>query len=162
MRIKGKERLSSWDGDWEGRIYERIGELGFQKYSDYLLARRGRSYRELAAELSRDDNVAPVAPVQLERLHALTVTAADRRDAILDSFVRFLRGALRKGWGVGIHWQTNVIGDLSSWHVNWGQGDELDEFEREVIGMHPELGWTPKDSDDPIIQEAARRVWSKG
>ena len=57
MRIKGKERLSSWDGDWEGRIYERIGELGFQKYSDYLLARRGRSYRELAAELSRDDNV---------------------------------------------------------------------------------------------------------
>ena len=162
MKTTHKEALSSWDGDWEGRIYERISELGFQKYSDYLLARRGRSYRELAAELSRDENVAPVAPVQLEHLHAQTVNKADRRDAILDSFVRFLRGALRNGWGVGIHWQTNVIGDLSSWHVTWGQGDELDAFEREVFGMNPEPGWTPEDSDDPIIREAARRVWSKG
>ena len=90
------------------------------------------------------------------------MSAADRRDAILDSFVRFLRGTLRKGWGVGIHWQTNLFGDLSSWHVTWGQGDELDEFERKLFGMHHEPGWTPKDSDDPTIQEAARRVWSKG
>lgn len=160
MKTKYKEALSSWDGDWEGRIYERIRELGFQKYSDYLLARRGRSYRELAAELCRDENVAPVAPVQLEHLHAQTVSAADRRDAIFDSFVRFLRGALRKGWGVGIHWQTNVTGDLSSWHVTWGQGDELDTLERELFRMNPRPVWIPEDSDDPIIQEAARRVWS--
>ena len=159
MRIKGEDRLSAWDGDWESRIYERINELGFESYGDYLQARRGRSYRELAAELSKDDNAAPIAPVQLQHLHAQNVSPAQRQHAILDSFVRFLRGALRKGWGVGIHWQTNVIGDLSSWHVTWGQGDELDAFERQVFGMNPKSGWIPKDSDDPIIQEAARRVW---
>src|SRR5262245_9212994 len=162
MRIKGEDRPSAWDGDWQGRIHERIKELGFQNYRDYLLGRRGQSYRELAAELSRNENVSPVAPVQLEHLHAQTVSATDRQDAILDSFVRFLRGALKNGWGVGIRWQTNVIGDLSSWHVTWGQGDELDAFEREVFGMNPEPGWTPEDSDDPIIREAATRVWSKG
>ena len=96
-----------------------------------------------------DQNRAPIAPVQLEHLHARSVSPAERREAILDSFARFLGGALRKGWGLGIHWQTDVIGDLSSWHVTWGQGDDLDAFEQEVFRMNPDPGWIPRDSEDP-------------
>ena len=160
MTTKGHGVISPWDGNWEERIYERIKQLGYSTYRDYLQARRGDSYDKLAAELSRNTDAAPIAPVQLEHLHPRTVHPAERRDAILDSFVRFLRGALRRGWGVGIHWQVDVIGELSGWHVTWGQGDDLDAFEGEIFRMNPEPGWIPNDSDDPIIQEAARRVWS--
>src|SRR5262249_18048637 len=92
MRMKGKERPSPWDGDWEVRVCQRINELGYGAYLDYLQARRGVSYDALAAELSKDENAPPVAPVQLEHLHAQSVSPAERRDAILDSFVRFVRG----------------------------------------------------------------------
>jgi hypothetical protein len=159
MKTKDSERLSAWDGDWEGRINETIKKLGYETYSDYLLARRGRSYRDLAAELSRDETAAPIAPVQLQHLHAQTVSPAGRREAILDSFARFLRAALRKGWGVGIHWDTDVLGAMACWFVTWGEGAELDALRREIFRMNPEAGWVPKDSDDPILQEAARRVW---
>ena len=162
MTIKGRKLLSPWEGDWEARLNHRIKQLGYATYRDFLQSRRGVSYDELAKELSRDKDEAPIAPVQLEHLHARTAGPSEKREAVLDSFVRFLRGALRKGWGMGIHWQTDVIGELSGWYVTWGEGPELDAFRREIFRMNPEPGWIPKNSDDPIIQEAARRVWSKG
>jgi len=93
-------------------------------------------------------------------MHAWNVTPTERKDAILDAFVRSLRGALKKGWGLDKYWDTDVIGALSGWHVTWGEGKELDAFDREVFRMNPPAGWIPKDLQDPIIQEAARRVWS--
>jgi len=159
MTTKDTRVLSAWDGDWEERIRQRITKLGYSTYREYLRATPGVSYRELAAELSKDDDAAPIAPVQLEYLHARSVSPADRRDAVLDSFVRFLRGALTIGLGVGTLWKIDVIGDLSGWDVIWGQGDELDAFEGEIFRMNPTPGWIPKDSDDPLIQEAAKRVW---
>jgi len=54
MRMKGKERPSAWDGDWKVRVCQRINELGYGTYLDYLQARRGVSYDALAAELSRE------------------------------------------------------------------------------------------------------------
>jgi len=115
----------------------------------------------MAAELSRDPDAAPIAPVQLERLHAWTTRPEDRRDEILDSLVRYLRESLRKGWGVGIHWQLNANIALSFWLSNWGykDKDELRALEHEIRQLNPEAGWIPKDADDPIIQEAAKRVW---
>jgi hypothetical protein len=161
MKTKGKETLSAWDGDWRERIYQGFRKLGFETYQDYLRARRGRSYEELASELSADTNAAPIAPVQLERMHAWTVSPEDRHNEILDSLVRYLRESLRKGWGVGIHWQLNANIALAFWLSNWGykDKDELRALEREIRGLNPEAGWIPKDSDDPILQEAARRIW---
>ena len=162
MRTDKKNEISAWEGDWEARIYQRIEDLGYTTYQDYLRARQGRSYDYLADELSKGIEGAPTAPVQLEHLHAQTADPAERLDAILDSFARFVGGALRRGWGVGIHWKVDVIGALSSWYVTWGEGPELDAFRREIFRMNPEPGWIPKNSNDPIIQEAAKRVWSKG
>jgi hypothetical protein len=160
MRTKGKEGPSAWEGDWEGRVHQRIRQLGFTTYRDYLQARPGVSYDDLAAELSRDKALPPIAPVQLERMHAWTVNPDERKDAMLDSLVRYFRGTLRRGWGVGIHWEINAITALSFWSVNWGEGPELDSLEREIRQLNPEPGWVPQDSGDPIIQEAARRAWA--
>jgi len=88
------------------------------------------------------------------------VSPAERREAILDSFARFLRPALKRGWGNGIYWDTDVLGAMSSWFVNWGEEPELDAFRREIFRMNPPKGWVPANSDDRILQEAAQRVWS--
>ena len=80
---------------------------------------------------------------------------------ILDSLARYLREGLRKGWGVGIHWEIDAIIALSFWSSNWHQDEgELRALEDEIRRMNPEPGWVPIDADDPILQEAARRVWS--
>ena len=160
MRTKGSEALSAWEGDWEERIYQRIKELGYSTYLDYLKARRGHSYEDLATELSGDRDQSPVAPVQLERMHSQAVGPDERQDAIMDSFARLLRGELRRGWGVGKYWETDVFAAMAFWFVSWGEGPDLDAFRREILRMKPPEGWLPEGSDDPILQEAARRVWS--
>jgi len=78
---------------------------------------------------------------------------------MLDSLVRYLRGPLKKGWGVGIYWEVNAIAALSFWSVNWGEGPELKALERELRQLNPAQGWLPQDSEDPILQEAAKRAW---
>ena len=158
MRIRDKESLSAWDGDWEERIYERIKELRYLNYRDYLRARAGRSYRDLAKELSGNEGIAPIAPVQLQHLHAQSVTPAERQEAQLDSFVRFIRPALKKGWGVGIYWDTDVLGAMACWFVTWGEEPQLDAFRREILRMNPPEGWKPDSSLDPIIHKAARSI----
>src|SRR5215471_5333952 len=160
MTIKNKEGPSAWEGNWQERIHERLNALGYRTFCDYLRGRPGWSYRELAKELSTGEETTPVATVQLERMRAWSVAADERQDAILDSFARHLRGALKKGWGVGHYWDTDVIGTLTGWFVSWGEGADLDAFRREVFRMNPKAGWIPKGADDPILQEAAQRVWS--
>jgi hypothetical protein len=160
MKTKIKQALSAWEGDWEKRVHQRIEELGYSTYWDYLQARRGHSYEDLAEELSRGRDEAPIAPVQLERMHSQAVPPGEQHDEILDSFARFLRGELRRGWGIGSHWETDVLAAMAFWFVNWGERPELDAFRHEILRMKPEPGWLPKDSRDPILQEAARRVWS--
>jgi len=162
MRTRAKEALSAWDGDWQVRIAEGYRKLGYETFQDYLRARRGRPYEELASELSADGEAAPIAPVQIERMHAWTVSPEDRHDEILDLLVRYHRESLRKGWGVGIHWQVNANIALAFWLSNWGDKDKdsLRAFVHEILRLSPEAGWIPADSDDPILQEAARRVWS--
>jgi hypothetical protein len=159
MRLRKKTLAPAWRGAWETRIARRIKELGYDTYPDYLAARPGQSYWQIAQELSRDEDV---APVQLQRMHASHVKAGDWERAVLDSFARYLRGALRRGWGLDKYWESSVAGALSSWYVTWGGGPELDAFEREVFLLHPKPGWIPKDSEDSILREAARRAWRCG
>src|SRR5215813_3703634 len=108
MKTRGKQMLSAWEGDWEKRVDQRIEELGYSSYLDYLQARRGHSYEDLAEELSRGRSEIPIAPVQLEKMHSPAVGPDERDDAILDSFARLLRGELRRGWGIGKYWETDV------------------------------------------------------
>ena len=158
MQTKSNQKAPAWEGDWQARIARRIKELGYDTYLDYLAARPGQSYWQIAEELSRGEDV---APVQLQSMHASHVKAGDWERAVLDSLARFLRGALKKGWGLDKYWWSSVAGALSSWYVTWGGGPELDALERELFLLKPEPGWIPKDGEDPILLEAARRVWPK-
>ena len=148
--------VNTWDGDWKGRITLRVKQLGYLSYLDFLIARPGQSYDQMARELGND-----VAPVQLEWLHANSTNDSDRIEAIIDSLARYLGGALRKGWALDKYWETSLIGAFANWYVMWNSRPELYAFQKEIYLMNPEPGWIPKDSADPILSEAAKRVWSR-
>jgi hypothetical protein len=110
----------------------------------------------MARELSENDDV---APVQLERLHAASADVEHREDAMLDSLTRYLREALRRGWGVGTRWRGSLAAAFTSWNVTWGGGAELDQLERALLQLSPPSGWVPDPSGDLLLSNAARAAW---
>jgi hypothetical protein len=153
MKTRGEQMLSAWEGDWEKRICQRIDEPGYSTYLEYLQARRGHSYEDLAEELSRGPDAIPIAPVQLEKMHSQAVGPDERQDAILDSFARLLRGELRRGWGIGKYWETDVLTAMSFWFVGWGEGPELDAFRQEILRMKPPLGGYQRIQTTPFSEK---------
>jgi hypothetical protein len=141
----------AWRGDWQDRIAQRIREAGFDSYAAFLEAKPGLSYAEMARLLGDKEDI---APVQLARLHASSIQPRDRERAIVDSLTRFLRGSLKKGWGLGKYWQSDVGGALASWKVTWGSGPELNKLESALHAVGPPSGWIPEAEADPILQRA--------
>ncbi len=43
-----------WSADWRFKVYERIAARGFSQMSEWLAARPGATYKQLAAELGDD------------------------------------------------------------------------------------------------------------
>jgi hypothetical protein len=91
----------------------------------------------------------------MERLHAEIASrdSASRRGAILDSLARFLRGALKKGWGSGRYWQSSVTGALASWMVTWGGTEDLRKVKMSLFAKRPPIGWIPEPTNDPLLRQ---------
>lgn len=137
---------------------ERIRARGFEGVSAFLHGNSGLSYGELAQLLAQGDDV---ASIQLERLHA-EIAEEDqqaRKAAVRDSLTRFLRGALRTGWGHGKYWESRVGSALASWTVTWGGGDELQRVKKALFSLRPPPGWIPGPEDDPILAQAFDLGW---
>ena len=101
-----------------------------------------------------------VAPVQLERLHAEIAghDSASRRGAILDSLARFLRGALKEGWGSGRYWQSSVTGALASWTVMWDGTEDLRKVKEALFARQPPVGWIPEPTNDPLLRQVLEQA----
>ena len=150
-----RETAPAWRGDWESRVTLRLKLMGFDSYESFLVANPGVSYDEIARLIGEGGDV---APVQLQRLHASMVKAEQRELAVLDSLGRYLRGALRKGWGVGKYWESALMAALASWHTTWGGGEELDRLQNALFAAKPSMGWVPEPKDDPLLQKAASQA----
>jgi len=157
MNRKDDADVPAWRGDWRGRIAERIRATGHQNLAAFFEAHPGLSYVELAEMMGATGDV---APVQLERLHVELPGQdnASRREAILDSLARFLRGALKKGWGCGRYWQSNVTGALASWTVTWGGTEDLQKVKAALFAKSPPVGWIPEPTNDPLLREVFNQV----
>ena len=143
-----RETVPAWQGDWEARIMLRVKALGFESYDAFLHANPGMPYDQMARLLGEGD----LAPVQFERLHAASTAPDQRAVAVLDSLARYLRGALKKGWGVGKYWESDLMGALAGWHTNWGGGEDLDRLQKTLLGAKPPMGWLPEPKDDPLLR----------
>jgi hypothetical protein len=146
-----RETAPAWRGDWQERVRERIRQRGSESLQAYLKGNAGVPYSDLARDLAVGDDI---APVQLERLHAQETVPEQRQGAVFDSLTRFLRGSLKKGWGVGRYWESDVIGTLVSWSVTWGRSKDLDQVERALFSIPPPTGWKPEPQGDPILNRA--------
>jgi hypothetical protein len=149
-----RETVPAWQGDWEARITLRIKAMKYESYGAFLEANPGLSYDEIARLLGEGD----VAAVQLQNLHASGASAEERPTAVLDSLTRFIRGALKKGWGVGMYWEGNLMGALASWKVTWGEGDDLDRLQSALFASSPPSGWLPEPKDDPLLRRVAKEA----
>lgn len=131
---------------------------GFGSLGAFFDATPGVSYSELAKLLSEKEDV---APVQIERLHREVTGDSDEavRRAALDSVTRFLRGALKKGWGCGRYWQSNVVGALGSWAAMWGGGPQFQGVKVALFSLNPPTGWIPEPANDPLLVTAFERGW---
>jgi len=152
--LSGKHHAdaAAWRGDWHARIDERVRAIGHHSFQEFFDSHSGLSYVELAQMVGPTGDV---APVQMERLHAEVAGGNDasRRGAILDSLTRFLRGALKKGWGSGRYWQSSVTGALASWVVTWGGTEDLRQVTVSLFAKRPPTGWIPEPKNDPLLTQ---------
>jgi len=145
------------------QIQERLKSAGFSSLSDYLAARPGVPYTELADELGEE-----VLGMNLTALHMQT--AADKRQAAMDSLVRAFRQVLTQGWTLTDATQEGVDRDMvniKAW-AYWTSmlrecrpnEDVLDTI-WEYINQHAKPGWVPMTIADPIIVGAFEVAWPR-
>lgn len=152
---------TAWSSDWKRKALEQVKALGFETLIDYVNAREGRTFEELASELG-----SAVAPIQVEMLYLsegrnsgrLVECAAECLARVI--IERFRRG---RGWGTGVRLEYRTTGALVDWKVSVMRdaGDAgLSEDKLNAIStalrdvVRPPAGWMPRNGKDPYIQRA--------
>lgn len=149
MKTEDEERV--WTADWEARILNRIRSRGFETLSLFFVAHPGLSYFELADLLSERGDV---AAVQLQYLHAASAEDSGKMETMCDSLARFLRGALKRGWGLDKYWESAVAGAFASWTVMWEEVPWARKVVSQLFSLNPPAGWIPTGSTDAWVQKA--------
>lgn len=145
----------------EKRVIDRVMALGFPSLNEYLAARVGVSYTQLADELGDG-----ILGMQLYMLHMQG--AEDCRAFAADSLVRALRQVLTSGWDLTDSPQPNVdrsfvnITAWSYWTTILGKcspGEDVVDQIWEHIRANAKPGWLPATVDDPLLVEAFNAAW---
>ena len=142
---------STWQEDWPLRVYERIGERGFNSLSEFIDSRPMVSLRGLAQELGPG-----IATVQLEALWIREAQERDNLGHLLGSLlIRRLRHAIPDGWTTGDEFDFN----LASGFATWGRAADaaLPQSEQTRLweylrGLSPETGWLPTVPYDALTR----------
>ncbi|MCK6576323.1 hypothetical protein L6V77_35185 [Myxococcota bacterium] len=151
--------VSPWRGDWERRVAERVGALGFESVEFFVQSRRGRPFGELAKELGED-----VAHMQIERMY-LSECNEDGRlvEAAAECLARTIIERFPRGWGIGVRLDYRTASALAAWisdMLHRVEQSELTEAALDAIAdalqkTHPPpKGWLPENGQDPLIQRA--------
>lgn len=158
-----------WSADWRFKVYERLAARGFSQMSEWLAARPGATYKQLAAELGED-----VAPIQVTRLQlAEAVRSGQLKEASKDVLVRYLREYMPAGWGRKPPGQEEFDLDflqtapVVSWAVSIGEvAPDAEKMIKDAVSEGLKAitapDWVPRDASDPIIGEIFDRAWLVG
>lgn len=145
----------------ERKIVERVQALGFASLGDYLAARVGVPYTDLADELGSGVLGLHIAALQMKH-------AANPRAAAADALVRALRQVLTKGWDLTDAAEPGVSPEfvnITAWSY-WTSLLEGVRPEEEILdrlwdtlrrGAKP--GWLPRTADDPVLKNAFDQAW---
>ena len=157
-----------WSGNWQRRVYDKLERIGFSQVSDYLAARPGATYAQLAEELGDD-----TAPVQITRLHLLEAKRAGQlRDGARDALVRYVRERLPSGWGRKPPNEEQYEQDFLNASAWSGWSRELEEAAPaefsafadaiwEQLSRSAPEGWLPVNTSDKTVVAIFDAAWPR-
>src|SRR5439155_17181587 len=138
-----------------------VRALGFSSLADYLAARVGVPYTDLADELGDGILGLHLAAVQMKQ-------ATNRRAAAADALVRTLRQVLTRGWDLTEALEPGVTRDFVN-VAAWSYWTSLLDAARppeevldrlwEHLKSAAKPGWLPKTADDPVLKQAFDSAW---
>jgi hypothetical protein len=148
--------MSTWVAGWDERAEERARALGFASLDEYLVARPGVAYADMASELGGGVLGVQLARLELERARARGGEVF--REVAKRSLLRNLRHA-RPGDKID-------VSGCSIWASQVATVDE--QYDQRAIGVCRRLmecapnGWRPSGESDPIIAFAFDERWPAG
>jgi len=147
-------KSTSWHGDWEARIYERVRSRGFNTVTTFAEASPRATMFELAHELGAEDvNAAQV--IALMRAEAERTNTVERFARSL--LVHELWHSVPNGWRVdpgngfdftfkaatALAATTNLLPETAQ---DWGR--RVTDI---MMAADLPVGWLPDGPDDPIL-----------
>ena len=145
---------TSWRGDWQGRIYQRVRSRGFDTVTDFAAASPRATMFKLADALGTEG-------VNVAQLVSLMREEAERTDSV-ERFARSLLvhelwDLVPKGWrvdpGGGFGFDFKAASALAS---TWSWLPEsarnlMDRMGRIMMAADLPTGWLPDGPDDPVL-----------
>jgi hypothetical protein len=159
------ERGLAMKKHYESALYDRIRRLGFSSVTDFIENYPGESYYQLARWRVRPN----IMPIFLMEAHAREAVKQGKvRRYAMEVLVREMRDALPSGWHhnkeKGLDVKTvSAVAELDT-RLRLGgacQSDfeAVDRTWKALLALDPQIGWLPKDTDDPLIQKAFEIGW---
>ena len=145
-----------WAEGWEGRVLERLRQLGYPSFHSFLQANRGLRYDDLVRSLGIE-----TAPVQVAHLSLLEAQREGWLEwGIKDSLCRHLADSLPRGLTQTARGRFGVASATSRWTVRVKTATEDDPYWRSVcervsarlLRLEARPGWIPKDADDEALR----------
>jgi hypothetical protein len=152
----------SWEPGWEQRLVAAARKTGAASIGDFLSQHHSVPYFKLVRQLGDE-----FAAVQLQQLQfAEAEDTGQLRAAAADGLCRILCDRIKRGWGRGMHFQSNLAGAYAEWLslLEYRAGHpELRECGQAVwqalVQQSPPEGWLPTRPDDPLIVAAFTSGW---
>ena len=143
----------SWEGNWKGRLYERVRERGYESLTAFAEAHPTASLVALAEELGEDDiNAVQVFSglvAEAERSHRLT-------RLVRGQLVRELSESLPDGWPAVLDDanRVKVAMALGSWFgfTPETHRERVDQVSDALLAHPPPPGWRPLGPDDELLR----------
>ncbi|PTL77503.1 NUDIX hydrolase [Vitiosangium sp. GDMCC 1.1324] len=143
----------SWEGNWKGRLYERVRARGYDSLTAFAEARPTASLVALAEDLGPDD----IAGVQV--LSGLLAEAEQRKQVtrfVRDVLVRMLSQSLPDGWPAVLD-DTNrfkVAKAIGRWFAYTPEThkERADKAGDALLASPPPPGWRPLGPDDELLR----------
>ena len=143
----------SWHGDWKGRLYERVRQIGYDSLTAFAEARPAVSTLALAEELGVGD----INAVQVNSALLLEAEQNNRVGRFVrDVLARYLSEYLPAGWPAVMDDKARlaVAKALSGWIVDIPEAlqERAEEASQALLASPLPPGWRPLGPDDERLQ----------
>lgn len=154
--------IANWSGDWRGALRARLRTLGFDSLRDFLEDGPGVPYVQVAKRLGDEFAAAMIVGVQSAEAQA----SGEWRWFAMDALARIANDRLRRGWGEGRHFESNLAGVWAEWSYTIAGTDrdseKLDLLRKAwstLTHLPIPTAWMPTGPDDPILRAVFSEAW---